>query len=417
MTSPTPPTAPFNASSSNAPPSPELPRVIAPHGAEPALLALALGTFTIGTGEFGMMGVLPAFAKSLRISLETGSWAISSYAIGVVVGAPLIAVMGARFSRRSLLMAMLALFILGNAGTVLCTSFPAILAMRFITGLPHGVFFGVGALTGATLVDRARRGRAVGQVLAGIMVATVIGAPLATFISNCTSWKAVYAALTLLGVLCIAALWFLLPHDAPDKKATPLAELSAFKRPQVLLTLLTAAVGFGGLFGIYTFLTSALSGVTHLSSWDITLYQVVWGLGMVVGNSFGSAMIDRNLNATTICALSASIVFMLAFSFFLPSKLPTLALCFLVPAATIILSPAMQTRLMDWAGKAQKLAASLNHAAFNIANAVGAWFAAHLVGSGFGLSSIGWGGALLSAGGLGIYLVTLALARHAREEA
>ncbi|TPW36659.1 MFS transporter [Oecophyllibacter saccharovorans] len=408
---PAPDPSPDLSNSAASDPASPLARLTAPHGVRPALLALALGTFTIGTGEFGMMGVLPEFARSLNITLEQGSLVISAYALGVVVGAPVIAVLGARLARRTLLMAMLGLFVIGNVGTVLATSLPAILVMRFITGLPHGVYFGVGALAGATLVDRSHRGRAVGQVLGGIMIATVIGAPLATFVSDHVGWKAVYAALAVLGTLCLLGVGWFLPRDMPDRSANPLTELSVFKSPQVLLTLLTAAVGFGGLFGIYTFLTSALADVTHLSAGSITLYQVVWGLGMVGGNAVGSAMIDRNLDRTTIWSLAASTVFMVAFSFFMPDRLPLLVLCFLVPAASIILSPAMQTRLMDWAGRAQTLAASLNHAAFNLANAFGAWFAGQLVGL-WGLTTIGWGGALLSAGGLGIYLVTVALARR-----
>lgn len=392
--------------------SSEAGRLRPPYGVGPAIFALMLGTFTIGTGEFGMMGLLPAFAHSLHLSIAAASSVISAYALGVVIGAPVMAVFGAKLPRRTLLLLLLALFVVGNVGTVLCNALGPIEIMRFITGLPHGAFFGIAALTGASMVERARRGRTIGRVLSGIMISTVIGSPLCTFATQYVSWEAVYATLALLGLVCILGVYLCVPADKPQAGVNALSELNAVTRPQVLLTLLTGAIGFGGLFGIYTFLTSSLGSVTHLSHWFITLYQVIWGLGMVAGNAFGGAMIDRNLDRTTIGGLSASILFMLAFWIFLPSAWAILPICFLLPAATIILSPAMQSRLMDVAGDGQTLAASLNHSAFNVANALGAWFAAMLVDAHLGLASIGWGGALLSAGGLVIYLITIALARR-----
>ncbi|MCX5615461.1 MFS transporter [Bombella sp. TMW 2.2559] len=388
------------------------PRLTPPHGVAPAIAALMLGTFTIGTGEFGMMGILPAFSHALGVSVGQASAVISAYALGVVVGAPVMAIAGAHLSRRTVLLLLLTLFCIGNIGTILFSSLFPIEVMRFITGLPHGAFFGIAALTGASMVERARRGRTVSMVLSGIMFSTVIGAPLSTFLSQYISWEVIYGALSVLGLLCIAGVAFLIPSDRPRNNVNAMSELAAFRNPHVLLTLLTGAIGFGGMFGVYTFLTSGLGQVTHLNHWMITFYQVVWGCGMVAGNSFGGAMIDRNLDRTTIFSLVASVIFMLAFWLFLPSSLAMLAVCFLLPAATVILSPAMQARLMDVAGDAQTLSASLNHSAFNIANALGASMGAMLVENGFGISAVGWGGALLSAGGLVIYFITLHVARR-----
>lgn len=388
------------------------PRLTPPHGVTPAIAALMLGTFTIGTGEFGMMGILPAFSHALGVSVGQASAVISAYALGVVVGAPVMAIAGAHLSRRTVLLLLLTLFCIGNVGTILFSSLLPIEVMRFITGLPHGAFFGIAALTGASMVERARRGRAVSMVLSGIMFSTVIGAPLSTFLSQYISWEVIYGALSVLGLICIAGVSFLIPSDRPRNNVNAMSELAAFKNPHVLLTLLTGAIGFGGMFGVYTFLTSGLGQVTHLNHWMITFYQVIWGCGMVAGNSFGGAMIDRNLDRTTIFSLVASVIFMLAFWLFLPSSIAMLAVCFLLPAATVILSPAMQARLMDVAGDAQTLSASLNHSAFNIANALGASMGAMLVESGLSISAVGWGGALLSAGGLVIYFITLHVARH-----
>ncbi|CDG34201.1 MULTISPECIES: MFS transporter [Acetobacteraceae] len=387
------------------------PRLTPPHGVAPAIAALMLGTFTIGTGEFGMMGILPAFSHALDISIGQASAVISAYALGVVVGAPIMAIAGARLPRRTVLLLLLSLFCIGNIGTILFTSLLPIEVMRFITGLPHGAYFGIAALTGASMVERARRGRAISMVLSGIMISTVIGAPLSTFLSQYVPWEVIYGALSVLGLICVAGVAFFIPADRPQNNINARSELSAFRNPHVLLTLLTGAIGFGGMFAVYTFLTSGLGQVTHLSPWMVTLYQVIWGCGMVAGNAFGGAMIDRNLNRTTIFSLIASVVFMLAFWLLLPSSTAMLVVCFFLPAATIILSPAMQARLMDVAGDAQTLAASLNHSAFNIANALGASLGAMLVEHGLGISAVGWGGAILSASGLLIYLVTLQVAR------
>lgn len=375
-------------------------RVRPPHGVEPAMFALMLATFTIGTGEFAMMGLLPELSHSLGISISRASSVISAYALGVVVGAPLIAVAGAKLPRRTLLLAMLVLFLVGNTGTILMPNLLDIEVMRFITGLPHGAFFGVSALVGASMVERARRGRTVGRVLSGIMFSTVVGSPLSTYAANHLGWRAAYAAISLLGLLCFLAIWYFAPRDKPHPNANALAELGAFKRPQVLLTLLTSAIGFGGLFAIYTFLTTALSDVTHLPDWAVALYQIVWGLGMLAGNAFGGAMADRNINRT-----------ILAFWLLLPSSVAMLPITFLIPATLIGISPAIQSHLMEVAGDAQTLAASLNNSAFNIANAAGTWLGAFLVSSGLGLASIGWGSALLSAGGFFVYLITMAQAR------
>ncbi|UMM64570.1 MFS transporter [Aristophania vespae] len=382
------------------------------HGVKPALTALAIGTFAVGAGEFGIMSILPAFAHSLNLTIEQATPVISSYALGVVIGAPVLAVAGAKLSRRSMVLALLCLFIIGNIATILCTQLPYIEAMRFITGLPHGAFFGIAALIGASLVDHAHRGRAIGFVFSGIMLSTLIGAPAFGVASQYVSWRIIYGFIAFLGFICILSVLYYIPKDKPHPDINPLSELDALKSGQVWLTLLTGAIGFGGLFGVYTFLTSALAEVTHLNHWIISIYQVIYGLGLVAGNAFGSIMVDRNLNKTVLIALIASIIFMIGFWLTLPYAWLALIFCFLLPAACIMLSPALQTRLMDVAGEAQTLAAALNHSAFNMANALGPWIAAQLIESGFGLGSVGWGGALLSAGGLLIYLVAMYLMKR-----
>ncbi|QDH13863.1 MFS transporter [Formicincola oecophyllae] len=401
----------MNTSPLNDPPLAPRP-VLPPHGARLALLTLTLGTFTVGAGEFGMMSVLPSFASAMHVSVARASAAITAYALGVVVGAPLLSVLGARMGRRGLLVLMFGLFIAGNAATVWLGSFQGVVAGRFLAGLPHGMIFGLSALVAASMAPPERRGRAVGKALSGIMLATVVAAPLATWVAQAWGWRVVYAAIGLGGLLCACAAHVTLPATAGNPRANPLAELGAFKRPQVLLTLLTGAVGFGGMFGIYTFLTTALENVTGLGVGATSLCQVLWGLGLVAGNGAAGPLIDRNLDQTVLLSLGAGAVLMLSLTLLLPHAVPTAVLCLLIPAAIIMLSPALQTRLMDVAGDAQTMAAAMNHAAFNAANALGSWLAALLVGAGFGLGSVGWSGALLSSGGLLIYLLALGLARR-----
>lgn len=378
-----------------------------PHGVGPAMFALMLATFTIGTGEFAMMGLLPQFAGSLGVSVPRASGTISAYALGVVVGAPLIAVSGAKLARRTLLLLMLVLFVLGNIGSIAMTSLLGVEVLRFITGLPHGAFFGIAALIGASMVERARRGAAVGKVLSGVMFSTVVGAPLSTYAAAHLGWRVAYGAIAALGAVCLIGVWHFAPRDRPEPGVNALSELGAFRRPQVMLTLLTGAIGFSGLFSVYTFLTTDLSRVTHLPDWAVTAYQVIWGVGMVVGNNIGGAMSDRGMSRTILLALGSSGVMLTVYSLLLPSAALMLPVVFLAPITLAALAPALQTRLMEVAGDAQTLAASLNQSAFNIANAVGAWFGALLVDRGFGLGSVGWGGALFSAAGFAIYLLTL----------
>jgi MFS transporter, DHA1 family, inner membrane transport protein len=389
-----------------------VPLVRAPHGVEPAIWSLMLGTFLVGTGEFGIMGMLPEFARSLNLSLAQASGAIPAYAMGVVFGAPLFAIIGATWPRRRFLLALVTVFCIGNFLSALAPTLPLIEAARFLAGLPHGAFFGVSALVAASLFERARRGRAVGRVLTGIMVSTVVGAPLSTFAAEQIGWRMSYLSLGVLSLLLWVCVWRYTPSDPAHPGASALRELGAFRRPQVLLTLATGAIGFGGLFAVYSFLTATLDHVTHLSGpWRMT-FLVIWGAGMVAGNHFGSQLIDRNLDQAAIGSLLFSVVFLIGFSLLVKHPVLLAIDTFLLPATLIVVSPAMQTRLMEVADDAQTLAASLNHSAFNLANAIGAALGGLLIGGGYGYASVGWCGAALSIIGLAIYLVTIRLARN-----
>lgn len=387
-----------------------------PHGRTAALLTLTFGTFVVGTGEFAIMGMLPEFAQSLNLSLADAGYAITAYALGVVIGAPLITILGARLSRKELLLVLLIMFCLGNFLSIVMPTPGLVEVARFLTGLPHGALFGISALVAASMVERSRRGWAVGRVLSGIAISTLIGAPFSTFAADHFGWRIAYLIIGVFGGLTFLGVLRYIPADKPNRKNSPLREVTALGNTQVLLTLLTAAIGFGGMFGIYTYLTSVLQNVTHVPEWQIMIYMVIWGAGMLVGANGGAWLVDRNINLAAILALAGSAVIMLAFSAVLHSNISLMIIVFLVPTFVNGLGPALQTRLMDFAGDAQTLAASLNHSAFNIANALGASLGSVLLANQFGYGSLGVGGAILSVGGLLVYLLALALLKKSGQQ-
>ncbi|MCH4092459.1 MFS transporter [Acetobacter sp.] len=383
-----------------------------PHGSPAAFFVLTFGTFVVGTGEFAIMGMLPEFAASLQLSTAEAGYAITAYALGVVIGAPVITILGARLSRRELLLLLYVMFCGGNLLSIAMPTAGLIEVGRFVTGLPHGALFGISALVAASMVDHSRRGWAVGRVLSGIAIATLVGAPFSIFAADHLGWRVSYLIIGLCGLLTFAGVWRYIPADAPNRQNSPLKEVKALFSVQILLTLLTAAVGFGGMFTIYTYLTSVLQNVTHVPEWEIMVFMIVWGAGMLTGANAGAWLVDRNLSLAAILALSGSAIAMLVFPFVLHNTPALMMDVFLIPTFVNALGPALQTRLMDFAGDAQTLAASLNHSAFNIANAMGASLGSALLAAQYSYGSLGIGAALLSVGGLLVYLLALALMRR-----
>ncbi|PYD74495.1 MFS transporter [Novacetimonas pomaceti] len=386
--------------------------IVAPHGAKAAFFILTFGTFVVGTGEFAIMGMLPEFAASLGLSAADAGHAITSYALGVVIGAPLITILGARLSRRELLLLLFTLFCLANLLSVVMPSPELVEVARFITGLPHGALIGISALVGASMVERRRRGWAVGRILSGIAISTLVGAPFSTFAADHFGWRIAYLLIAALGLLTVLGIWRYIPADVPNRRNSPFREVRALANTQLLLTLLTASIGFGGMFAIYTYLTSVLQNVTHVPEWLIMIYMIVCGAGMLIGANVGAWIVDRNLNLAALLALAGSALVMLVFPFVLHDEMALMLDVLLIPAFVNALGPALQTRLMDFAGDAQTLAASLNHSAFNIANALGASLGSFLLANKFGYGALGIGGAMLSAGGLAVYIVALVLLKR-----
>ncbi|USU03701.1 MFS transporter [Sphingomonadaceae bacterium OTU29LAMAA1] len=373
-------------------------------------LALAMGGFAIGTTEFAAMSLEPDLARGLGIDAPAVGHVISAYALGVVVGAPTIAVLSARMSRRTLLIGLMALFAIGNTLSALAPSYGWMLAFRFLAGLPHGAYFGIASLVAASLVPADQRTQAVGRVMLGLTVATIVGVPFATLLGQIASWRWVFALVGVLALTTATLVALLAPIDAPDRNASPLRELGALKRKQVWLTLATGAIGFGGMFAVYTYLASTLMEVTGVSPRMVPVVLAVFGVGMTIGNLVVPRFADKALMPTAgallLWSAGALALYPLA-----AGNVTTMTLDVFAIGLGGALGTVLQTRLMDVAGDAQALAAAMNHSAFNTANAIGPWLGGLAIAGGLGWTSTGIVGCALALGGLAIWAVSLAVQR------
>ena len=371
-----------------------------------AEFALAVGGFGIGTGEFGIMGLLPDVAGDIGVSIPVAGHVISAYALGVVVGAPVIAVLAAKLSRRMLLLALMTVFAAGNVASALAPDYGWLVVLRFLTGLPHGAYFGVASLVAAKMAPPNQRARAVGRVMLGLAVATLLGVPLATSLGQVLGWRAAFVAVAAIGALAILLIWRSVPADEADADASPFRELGALRRLQVWLTLGIGAVGSGGMFAVFSYITPTLVNVSGIREALVPFVLCVFGTGMIIGNIAGSWLADRALLPTIggLLVWNATVLGLLVF---------TAGHAWLAVANVLVIGtgfavvPGLQTRLMDVAADAQTLAAALNHSAFNIANALGAWTGGLTIAAGYGWTSTGWVGTLFALGGLGVFAMSL----------
>jgi DHA1 family inner membrane transport protein len=380
------------------------------------ILALACGGFGIGTGEFAIMGLLPDVAREFAVTTPEAGYVISAYALGVVVGAPLIAIAGAKSSRRNLLLILMGVFALGNLASAVAPTFWSFTFLRFLTGLPHGAYFGVSALVAASLVPVHRRARAVGYVMLGLTVATLAGTPVMALFGQYLDWRAMFLGVGFIGALTVLLIFLYLPRDRAPEGARVMRELVAFTHPQVLLTLTLAATGFGGMFSIFSYIASTATEVAGMSVSMIPVILILFGVGMNVGNVVGSKLADMSLMGTIGGMLVFNIAVMTLFGLTAESPVMLSLSVFLI-GCTFAAGPAMQTRLMDVAADGQTLAAASMHSAFNIANALGAWLGGLVIAYGYGYAATGYVGAVLSFLGLFVFAASLALDRRARATA
>ncbi|GAB2840677.1 MFS transporter [Actinoallomurus bryophytorum] len=382
-----------------------------------AIAALALGSFAIGTNEFVSMGLLPEITRGVGVDIPTGGHLISAYAVGVVIGAPVIAALGARLPRRRLALGLMVAFLLGNALTALAPNYGMLLPARLVAGLPHGAYFGVASLIAASLVRAEVRGRAVSSVMLGLAVANVAGVPAATWLGQHLGWRAAYWSVAVIAGLTVLSVLLLVPSSPVSPGAGMRTELGALRRPQVLLTLLTGVVGFGGMFAMYSYIAPTVTDVAGASPAFVPIVLLAFGVGGVAGTALGGRLADRAL-FPSLAGAGVAMGAVLALMLLAAHSAAYLALAVLgVAAAGSVMVVCLQMRLMEVAGEAQMLGAALNHSALNLANALGAWLGGLVIAAGEGYTAPSLVGAGLSVLGLAALGASAVVGRRERRAA
>jgi DHA1 family inner membrane transport protein len=358
------------------------------------------------------MGLLQDVAEGLQISIPESGQLISAYALGVVVGAPILAALGARVPHKYMVLGLMGLFTIGNLSSVVAADYTTMLLTRFLSGLPHGAYFGVAAVIAASLVAPAKRAQAVAAVMLGLSVANVVGVPLVTWLGQQYGWRLMFVAVGVMGVITLVLLQRFVPFTPTHAEASISKELSALKRIQVWLALLIGIVGFGGFFAVYSYISPTMTDVTGVPESALPLIVGLYGLGMVAGNLVGGRLADRSVMGSIYIVMTAIIIVLVLF--WAAAGIPWLAvpLVFLLGAAGSSLIPGLQTRLMDASPDAQTLAASLNHSALNMANALGAFLGGAVIAAGWGFKAPALVGAGLAFLGLAVAAISGLLDRR-----
>ena len=377
----------------------------------PPLLALATGAFGIGVTEFAPMGMLPGIAADLGVSIPAAGLLVSAYALGVLIGAPLMTLTTGRIPRRQLLIGLMAIFTLGNLMSALASDYTSLLIARVVTSLNHGAFFGVGALVAASVVAPERRAGAVAAMFMGLTLATIGGVPLATWFGELLGWRQAFWGIAGLGVLTMVALWFALPTVVLPPSDGVMAEIRVLARPPVLAALALTVVGSGAMFTVFTYIAPILSSETHASTAFITAMLVLFGVGLTLGNLWGGKAADRSIDRTLIVSLGVLILVLLAFTVLMRWPLPAAVAILIWGFASFALVPPLQMRVMEAAKDAPNLASAVNIGAFNLGNALGAALGGAVIKAGLGYPAISLAGAGMAALGL---LMVLAFAWRSR---
>jgi MFS transporter, DHA1 family, inner membrane transport protein len=376
-----------------------------------SIFALSVGAFAIGTGEFVIMGLLPEVARDLDITIPQAGHVISAYAMGVMVGAPSLALLTAKWERRKLLMLLMVVFALGNLASACAPGYFSANVLRFVAGLPHGAYFGVASVVLAGLAEPTQRARAIGLMMIGLAVGTMLGVPFATALGQWLSWRAAFVFVGLSGVVALAMVWKLVPRVQVDPHASARRELGALRRPQVWLTLGIGGIGFGGMFAVFSYVKPTLLEVAKMPMEWMPVVLGLFGLGMIVGNLVGARLADRNL-MRTIGGLLLWSAFVLSLYVITSHHAIAAVITVFLVGTEVAIGPGLQIRLMDVAGDAQTMASALNQSAFNMANAVGAWLGGVAISAGLGYPSTGWVGSLLALAGLVMFGWSRSWDRH-----
>ncbi len=385
-----------------------------------ALFSLALGGFAIGITEFATMGVLPDIARGLisgydenptQVIAQAGTL-ISVYALGVVVGAPVIAILFARMSQTTLIRLSLAVLVLATLGSALMPTFWSVAAFRFVSGLPHGIYLGTAALLAAQLLGPGNMGKGIALSMSGLTVANVVGVPLSTVLGQQFGWRWVYVVVAAVFAITLLLVVMLVPPTPGNPGRSARHEVRALGNPRVWLMVGATAIGFGGFFAVYSYIADVTTREIGLAPSMVPWVTAVLGVGMVVGNWLGGIYADRSMRSAALVGLAVSAGAFALYATFARTPVMLFILVFLVSAATMTFSPALSARLIRVSNEARLLGAALNHAAANIANSLGAWLGGIVIAAGLGYLAPGWLGAGLAAGGFLLMVVSLAVERR-----
>ncbi|MBS9372119.1 MFS transporter [Rhodococcus sp. B50] len=365
-----------------------------------ALLALAIGAFGIGTTEFVIMGLLPQVGSDLGVSIPTAGYLVTGYALGVMIGAPIMTALGTRISRKNMLMLLMGLFVLGNVVSALAPTFAVMLIGRVVASLAHGAFFGIGSVVAAELVAPQKKASAISLMFTGLTVANVVGVPMGTFVGHTAGWRATFLIVAALGVVGLAGIAKLVP-DIPRPEGVRLRhEVAAFKNVQVVLAMTMTVLGFGGVFAAITYIAPILTDIGGFAESSVPWLMAVFGMGMVVGNLIGGHFADRNLMPMLYTALTGLAVVLGLFTFLASDKAISVAAVFLIGALGFATVPPLQKHVLDHAHGAPTLASAANIGAFNLGNALAAWLGGMVISAGFGYTAPNAVGAVLAVSAL-----------------
>ena len=382
-----------------------------------ALFALAIGAFAIGTTEFTPMGLLPVIADGVQVSIPTAGMLVSAYAIGVMVGAPVMTLLFSRFGKRTALISLMLIFTIGNLLSAFAPSYTTLLLSRLFTSLNHGAFFGIGAVVAASVVPKDKQARAIAAMFMGLTVANIGGVPAATWIGQQVGWRVAFGGTAMLGLITMAALWVALPKGMPGTRPDVRRELKVLVRPEVLLAMGTTVLGSAAMFTLYTYIAPMLTELTQASPGFVAFALVLIGIGFTLGNSLGGRLADWSLDGATKLILAALALAMLLLPVLLTTHTGAAIGLVFWGAAAFGIVPPVQMRVMQAASQAPGLASSVNVGAFNLGNAVGAALGGMVIGQGLGYAAVPLVGAALAAGGLALVWLGSMHRREARQSA
>jgi DHA1 family inner membrane transport protein len=382
------------------------------------LIALALGGFGIGLTEFVIMGLLPEVAADFQVGEAAAGWLISGYALAVVVGALGLTAAVTRFERKPVLAVLLVLFIAGNLISATAPDYWTMMAGRIVAALAHGAFFGIGAVVAADMVAPTKKAGAIAIMFTGLTAANVLGVPFGTMLGQAAGWRSTFWAITGIGVIALTGILALVPptgrgDTSPSAKGTLRGELRAFRSGQVWLSILVTILGYGGMFGAFTYIAFTLTEVSGFSASAVPWLLIAFGVGLFIGNTIGGKAADRNVDRTLIVALALLVVVLAVFALTAGNQLATVASIVLMGGFGFATVPGLQMRVMKYASSAPTLASGANIGAFNVGNALGAWLGGVTITAGLGYTSPIWAGAAITLLGLAVMVVASSAAKRA----